>query len=98
MKLKTLGEFEFCEGRLRLEVSTWGFTLWDTKEKRWVIDSEFSDVDDGAWGWAKNPKFEISQEVKSLRDTKKYKWMKPQYEALYSPKKIKKPRKSKETV
>jgi hypothetical protein len=36
---KTIGEFFFCNGRLRLTVTRSGFTLWDMEERRWLIDS-----------------------------------------------------------
>lgn len=89
MDLKATHGQLFCNGRLRLSVSTWGFSLWDTEERRWVLDASFySPVKEsdykGKWDWDKEPTFEVSKEVKKLS---KSKFANVRYEAVYPKKK-----------
>lgn len=68
--LRPLFDVLFPNG-IRIDVSTWGFTVWDCMEGRWVIDYSSHDGGDS---------FEVSNEVKKLS---KLKWEKPRFQIFY---------------
>lgn len=56
-RLKTVFSALFHNG-IRVDVSTWGVTIWDNKAKRWIVDYSSRGVGD---------EIHVSQWIKRLR-------------------------------
>jgi hypothetical protein len=73
--------YRFRSGRLRLEVTDGGFSLWDEIEDRWVLDASMLDQE---------PIVTLSNDIEFIRGCQ---WEKPRFELFRrrpTPKKNKK--------
>lgn len=76
MKKQKLTLRYFENKKLKLEITKSGFSLWDVKAGRWIIDASL--MKDGT--------FAVSNEIKKHYNPK-YKWMTPEF-SLFHPKEI----------